>query len=197
MANAITGTLTIIALASCVGVPVGILGGLYLAEAGGGRLGWWIRFTADVLNGLPSIVIGVFVYALVVVPMHRFSALAGGIALGFMMIPLVVRTTEDKILGRRTQEDLESRLVEQSRLLNENELELERLRGEIEIARKTEYDLRVAMIESDGRANAAAEDFKAETARLQTALDRANGERTRLAYELANVKRQVKDTRAA
>jgi hypothetical protein len=110
---------------------------------------------------------------------------------------VVVQTTEDKILGRRTQEDLESRLVEQSRLLNENELELKRLRGEIEIARKTEYDLRVAMIQSDGRANAAAEDFKAETARLQTALDRANGERTRLAYELANVKRQVKDTRAA
>lgn len=97
MANAIVGTLTIIALASCVGVPVGILGGLYLAEAGGGRLGWWIRFTADVLNGLPSIVIGVFVYALVVVPMHRFSALAGGIALGVMMIPLVVRTTEEMV----------------------------------------------------------------------------------------------------
>jgi phosphate transport system permease protein len=97
MANAILGTLTIILLASCVGVPVGILGGLYLAEAGGGRLGWWIRFTADVLNGVPSIVIGVFVYALVVVPMHRFSALAGGVALGFMMIPLVVRTTEEMV----------------------------------------------------------------------------------------------------
>jgi phosphate transport system permease protein len=95
MANAILGTLTLIGLASCVGVPVGILGGLYLAEAGDGRLGWWIRFTADVLNGLPSIVLGVFVYGLVVVPMHRFSALAGGVALGVMMIPLVVRTTEE------------------------------------------------------------------------------------------------------
>ena len=95
MANAILGTLTLIALASCIGVPIGILGGLYLSEAGNGRLGWWIRFTADVLNGLPSIVIGVFVYGLVVVPMHRFSALAGGVALGVMMIPLVVRTTEE------------------------------------------------------------------------------------------------------
>jgi phosphate transport system permease protein len=97
MANAILGTLTLIGLASGVGVPVGILGGLFLAEAGDGRLGWWIRFTADVLNGLPSIVIGVFVYALVVVPMHRFSALAGGLALGVMMIPLVVRTTEEMV----------------------------------------------------------------------------------------------------
>lgn len=95
MANAILGTLTLIVLASCIGVPVGILGGLYLSETGDGRLGWWIRFTADVLNGLPSIVIGVFVYGLVVVPMHRFSALAGGVALGVMMIPLVVRTTEE------------------------------------------------------------------------------------------------------
>jgi phosphate transport system permease protein len=95
MANAIMGTLTLIGLASCVGVPVGILGGLYLAEMGDGRLGWWVRFTADVLNGLPSIVIGVFVYALVVVPMRRFSALAGGVALGVMMVPLVVRTTEE------------------------------------------------------------------------------------------------------
>lgn len=95
MANAVLGTLTLIGLASCVGVPVGILGGLFLAEAGDGRLGWWIRFAADVLNGLPSIVIGVFVYALVVVPMHRFSALAGGLALGVMMVPLVVRTTEE------------------------------------------------------------------------------------------------------
>jgi chromosome segregation ATPase len=110
---------------------------------------------------------------------------------------VVAQTTEDKVQGRRTQQDLETRLIEQSRLLNDNELELKRLRGEIESARKTEYDLRIAMIESDGYANAAAENFKVESARLQTALDRANGERTRLAYELANIKRQVKDTRAA
>ncbi len=97
MANAMVGTLTLVALASCVGVPVGILGGLFLAEYGDGRLGWWIRFTADVLNGIPSIVIGVFVYAIVVVPMKRFSALAGGLALGVMMIPLVMRTTEEMV----------------------------------------------------------------------------------------------------
>src|SRR5690349_20917396 len=95
MANAIAGTLTLIGLASCVGVPVGILGGLYLAELGDGRIGWWIRFTADVLNGVPSIVIGVFVYALVVLPMKQFTALAGGIALGVMMIPIIMRTTEE------------------------------------------------------------------------------------------------------
>jgi phosphate transport system permease protein len=97
MANAIMGTLELIALAACVGVPIGVLGGLFLAELGGGRLGWWIRFTADVLNGIPSIVIGVFVYALVVMPMKRFSALAGGLALGFIMIPLVMRTTEEMV----------------------------------------------------------------------------------------------------
>jgi phosphate transport system permease protein len=97
MANAIMGTLELIALAACVGVPIGVLGGIFLAELGEGRLGWWIRFTADVLNGIPSIVIGVFVYALVVMPMKRFSALAGGLALGFIMIPLVMRTTEEMV----------------------------------------------------------------------------------------------------
>jgi len=97
MANAISGSLTLIALASCVGLPVGIFGGLYLAELGNGPLGWWIRFTADVLNGVPSIVIGVFVYTLIVLPMKRFSALAGGAALGIMMAPLVMRTTEELV----------------------------------------------------------------------------------------------------
>ncbi len=97
MANAIAGTLTLIGLASCIALPVGILGGLYLAELGDGRLGGWIRFTADVLNGVPSIVVGVFVYTLVVVPMKRFSALSGGVALGIIMTPLVMRTTEELV----------------------------------------------------------------------------------------------------
>lgn len=97
MANAMAGTLVLIALASCVGLPTGILGGLFLAEVDAGPLGWWIRFTADVLNGVPSIVVGVFVYALVVVPMRRFSALAGGLALGVIMIPLAMRTTEEMV----------------------------------------------------------------------------------------------------
>jgi phosphate transport system permease protein len=97
MANAIAGTLTLIGLASCIGLPVGILGGVYLAELGNGQLGGWIRFTADVLNGVPSIVVGIFVYTLLVVPMKRFSALAGGVALGIMMTPLVMRTTEELI----------------------------------------------------------------------------------------------------
>ncbi len=109
---------------------------------------------------------------------------------------LVAQTTEDKILGRRVQ-DLENRLVEQSRLLDEGEFELKHLRGEIEIALKAEADLRSAVIEIDGRASTATQNLKAEKAKLQAALDRANGERTRLAYELANMKRQAEETRAA
>ncbi|MFB3880688.1 MAG: phosphate ABC transporter permease PstA [Armatimonadota bacterium] len=97
MANAIVGTLILLGLASAVGLPIGLLGGIYLAEFGGSRIGAAIRFCADVLSGVPSIVIGVFVYALVVVPMHRFSALAGGLALGVMMIPTVMRTSEELI----------------------------------------------------------------------------------------------------
>jgi len=98
MANALVGTLILMVLGSCVGIPVGILGGLFLSElAGHGKLGWWIRFTADVLNGVPSIVIGVFVYTLIVIPTHHFSGYAGGIALGLMMIPIVMRTTDEMV----------------------------------------------------------------------------------------------------
>jgi phosphate transport system permease protein len=95
MANAIVGTLILIGLACGVGLPVGILGGLYLAEARDPKLPWIVRFLADVLNGVPSIVIGIFAYTLVVLPMRRFSALAGGVALGVIMIPIVLRTTEE------------------------------------------------------------------------------------------------------
>jgi phosphate transport system permease protein len=97
MANAIVGSLILIALAACIGVPVGVLGGLYLAESRDRRLPWLVRFLADVLNGVPSIVIGIFVYALVVRPTRHFSALAGGIALGVIMIPIVLRTTEELV----------------------------------------------------------------------------------------------------
>jgi phosphate transport system permease protein len=97
MANAIVGSLILIGLAACVGVPVGVLGGLYLAESRDRRLPWLVRFLGDVLNGVPSIVIGIFVYALVVRPMRHFSALAGGIALGVIMIPIVLRTTEELV----------------------------------------------------------------------------------------------------
>ncbi len=95
MANAIVGTVILVALACGLGLPVGVLGGLYLAESRDRRLPWVVRFLADVLNGVPSIVIGIFAYALVVRPMHRFSALAGGVALGIIMIPIVLRTTEE------------------------------------------------------------------------------------------------------
>jgi phosphate transport system permease protein len=98
MANAIAGTLTLLGLASLIGVPVGVLGGVYLSEYGGERVNWWIRFGADVLNGVPSIVWGIVAYALVVVPMKGFSAYAGGVALGFIMIPLIIRTTEEVLL---------------------------------------------------------------------------------------------------
>ena len=95
MGNAITGTFTLLGQAALVGVPIGVLGGVYLSEYGTSRLNWFIRFAADILNGVPSITWGIVVYALVVVPMHGFSALAGGIVLGLMMIPLVMRTTEE------------------------------------------------------------------------------------------------------
>src|SRR5947209_4717951 len=81
MGNAIVGTLELLALASCIGVPIGVLGGVYLSEYGGERLNDWIRFWADVLNGVPSIVWGMVAYALIVLPMKGFSAWAGGLAL--------------------------------------------------------------------------------------------------------------------
>jgi phosphate transport system permease protein len=97
MANAIVGSLTLVGLASCLGLPLGILGGVYLAESRDRRLPWIIRFLADVLNGVPSIVIGIFAYTIVVLPMRRFSALAGGFALAVIMLPIVLRTTEELV----------------------------------------------------------------------------------------------------
>ncbi len=94
MANAIVGTLKLLFLASLIGVPIGLLGGVYLAEFGGRTVPFMVRYTADLLNGVPSIVIGIFAYALVVQPMHHFSTLAGGFALGIMVIPTVLRNTE-------------------------------------------------------------------------------------------------------
>jgi phosphate transport system permease protein len=95
MANAIVGTFELLGLAAVIGVPVGVLGGVFLSEYGYSRLNSWIRFAADVLNGVPSIIWGMVVYALVVVPLKSFSALAGGIVLGVIMTPLVMRTTEE------------------------------------------------------------------------------------------------------
>ena len=95
MANAMLGTLMLIGIASVVAVPVGLIAGVYLSEYGGARFASAVRFTADVLNGVPSIVIGIFAYGLAVLPVHRFSALAGGLALGFMMVPIITRTTEE------------------------------------------------------------------------------------------------------
>src|SRR5438105_1691148 len=95
MANAIVGTFELLGLAALLGVPIGLLGGIYLSEYGSAKLNWWIRFGADVLNGVPSIIWGMVVYALVVMRLHRFSAWAGGIVLGMMMVPLVMRTTEE------------------------------------------------------------------------------------------------------
>ncbi|MEO6875080.1 MAG: phosphate ABC transporter permease PstA [Opitutaceae bacterium] len=98
MANAIVGTLLLLLMAALIGVPCGVLGGVYLAEYGSDRINAWLRFAADVLNGVPSIVWGVVVYALLVVPFKTFSAYAGGVALGLMMIPLVMRTTEEVLI---------------------------------------------------------------------------------------------------
>ena len=96
--NAIVGSAIILAIASAIGVPLGIGAGIFMSEYGRNRFGHAVRFTADVLNGLPSIVIGIAIYGLVVAPFKHFSALAGGVALGVMMIPTVARTTEEMLL---------------------------------------------------------------------------------------------------
>jgi phosphate transport system permease protein len=98
MANAIVGTLILTVLGSIMAVPVGILSGVYMSEYAGTRFAAAVRFAADTLNGVPSIVIGVFVYGFAVLPFKQFSALAGGVALGIMMIPIIARTTEDLLL---------------------------------------------------------------------------------------------------
>jgi len=98
MANGIVGSIMILAIASCIGVPLGIGAGVYLAEFSRGRLGKLVRFTADVLNGVPSIVIGMVAWGLVVVQQKHFSAFAGGVALAIMMIPTVTRATEEMLL---------------------------------------------------------------------------------------------------
>ena len=97
MANAIVGTLIVVSIASLIGLPVGIGAGLFLAEKRGSTLATAVRFLSDVLNGLPSIVMGIFAWEFLVRPFGHFSAMAGGIALGAMMIPLVTRTTEEMI----------------------------------------------------------------------------------------------------
>ena len=95
MANAIVGSVIVTLLGAAFAVPIGIISGIYAAEYAGTRLAGAVRFAADTLNGVPSIVIGVFVYTIAVLPFRQFSALAGGLALGVMMIPLIMRTTEE------------------------------------------------------------------------------------------------------
>jgi phosphate transport system permease protein len=97
VANAIVGTGIIVGLAALIGLPIGVGTGLYLAEYGSGRLGWVVRFVADVLNGTPSIVIGIFAWTWLVKPMGRFTALAGSAALAILMIPMIARTTEEMV----------------------------------------------------------------------------------------------------
>ena len=98
MANAILGSIELLALAGVIGIPVGVLGGVYLAEYGSARINSLLRFLADVLNGIPSITWGVVVYGLIVLRFKGFSAYAGGVALGLIMIPLILRTTEEVVL---------------------------------------------------------------------------------------------------
>ncbi len=97
MANAIVGTLVLVGLGAVIAVPVGVGAGVWLSEYGHGRFAALVRYTADVLAGVPSIVVGVAAYGLVVVPMGRFSALAGGVALGILMLPTIVRSTEEVV----------------------------------------------------------------------------------------------------
>ncbi|MGH7567742.1 MAG: phosphate ABC transporter permease PstA [Gemmatimonadales bacterium] len=97
VAHAIVGTGLIVGLAALFGLPIGIGAGLYLAEYGGGRLGWLVRFVADVLNGTPSIVIGILAWTWIVRPQGHFSALAGAVALAALMVPMIARTTEEMV----------------------------------------------------------------------------------------------------
>jgi phosphate transport system permease protein len=99
MANAILGSAKLLALATLFGVPVGFLGAVYLAEFSGAKIAFIVRYAADLLNGTPSIVIGIFAYTLVVHPFNHFSTYAGGFALGLMMIPITLRSTEDFLLA--------------------------------------------------------------------------------------------------
>jgi phosphate transport system permease protein len=96
-AHAIVGTLMIVGLACLIGVPIGIGAGIYLAEFGGGRFGWLVRFVADTLNGIPSIVIGIFAWTWIVRPVGKFTAFAGGLALACILAPIVARTTEEMV----------------------------------------------------------------------------------------------------
>jgi phosphate transport system permease protein len=99
MANAILGSGVLILIAALIGIPVGFLGGIYLAEFGGKTFAMVVRYTADLLNGVPSIVIGIFAWTVIVVPTHHFSAWAGGFALSLMMIPIGLRSTEQFLRG--------------------------------------------------------------------------------------------------
>src|SRR5260370_3540579 len=94
MANAIIGSGITILIAVCIGIPIGFIGGIYLAEFGGSTMSFLVRYTADLLNGVPSVVSGIFAWTVLVVPTHRFSAWAGGFALSLMMIPICLRRTE-------------------------------------------------------------------------------------------------------
>jgi phosphate transport system permease protein len=95
MANAIVGSLMVTGIGAIFAIPIGLISGIYAAEYPGTRFASAVRFAADTLNGVPSIVVGIFVYGIAVVPLRQFSALAGGLALGIMMIPLIMRTTEE------------------------------------------------------------------------------------------------------
>ena len=99
MANAILGSAKLLALATLIGVPIGFLGAIYLAEFSGAKIAFVVRYAADLLNGTPSIVIGIFAYTLVVHPFNHFSTYAGGFALGLMMIPITLRSTEEFLLA--------------------------------------------------------------------------------------------------
>ena len=97
IANAIIGTFIVVGIASIIAVPIGIMSGIYLSEFGKNRFAGFVRYMTDIMNGIPSIIAGIAVYVFIVVPMHEFSALSGGIALSILMIPVITRTSEELI----------------------------------------------------------------------------------------------------
>ena len=167
MANAIVGSLKLLLLAALFGVPIGLLGGVYLAEFGGRTVPFLVRYTADLLNGVPSIVIGIFAYALVVMPMHHFSTLAGGFALGIMVIPTVIRNTESFL------RDVPRALREGSFALGANKWQDDRDRGAAgRFARHP--DRRFAGAGARGRRNRAAAVHRVWQPLLESRLDAAD-----------------------
>ena len=168
MANAIVGSAKLLILACLLGVPIGFFGAIYLAEFSGGTTAFVVRYAADLLNGVPSIVIGIFAYSLVVLPFKHFSTLAGGFALGLMMIPITLRSTEEflravpRVVARRRHG------------ARRQQVENDRVGGGSRGVSRHSY-CRVAFFRARGRRNRAAALHRVRQSFLESRLESADG----------------------